>query len=463
MSTSSKSTLLTTRQPGVKTRKKSLEAINSPILSKFKPLPSIKLPVNNIDSKSKLLRSKSQEIFSKNDLLSVKENKRVKALSPVRLSKHSPHRKIRAVNRPIQVSPLSSPAALGRSTEPRRFTFGISQSLPASGGNRRESIGDYNNNWNTRNTMISLNSLGYQNNQIILPRLFDHQPVNSAISLNNKININTNMKKSKSTNNIDTTANISNINIRKDSLPKTQFRRNPSKDVLINLQTDLTSHILNERQVRSKEHFPSVKTHYSSDPKYEATKIAGVKQSVFEDYVNNVQTYTNSKNTVNAIKLSESPPVILKDIKTCHSESIKCSPSSNQIKLPSKDSTFILKTETPRSKTAFSSPKKIVHTPRVDVSNGTPVTITGRVLKTTKPIPAPAQRPASVELINNITTGSEEMKNTSKNNTSADHKNDSTDFRPKLVRSRTFDVIDTKMQNLPVVDLENEDSELTQK
>lgn len=414
----------------------------------------------------------------------------MKTLSPVLFSSSTQSSAVVASRLPQ--SSLSSPVPA--SGEPRRFSFGISKSLPPSGGNRRASLGDCNNNISNNDSGNSNSKQPYEvgtirtsnnntynnnarnnitiNNQVILPQLFN-KPTGSKqnhLYPSTYNNANNNIKKSKSTPSFqpDQQKLVNN--------PKrSKFYKSPTSVVFRERQRDLSSHILSTRHSRSSEHLPSMAPHSSKEANHQS-KFIGVKPVANSVDFRNQEYSTASTKRHPITTVSTDATMVLNDIMPHpvnrqtlkSSSSFESAPKSykqnyrnndlsdrstnigvsqtntDTFKLPNKTGNVLRRQ--PINTEAFATPKTIII--RVEVSKGTSVNVNGRTLHTKPPTEN-----------NNVVSGEgkrqspEDLRKHISNNASQ-HVSDLKGIKPKLVRSRTFDVIDTKMHNLPVVDTE---------
>ena len=387
---------------------------------KLKRLPSIRSTAGvNFSSRQNFRRSKSLEFIPKLDLSNLRNDKVIRSLSPLRYvnSKY---------NHPSKNSKGSfSPSYKSPPSQPGRFSFGASKSLPPSGGSnssrRGSSIGDCNNNG-------SLNHLQrFQHEPLVLPHLFVKSPYDNSIERNGD-SASTFIIKSKSTNNIDTKY-------------QNKFNSKSNSKKVGNSRIDLAPHVINTRKCSSNEHIPGTLYSDRSDlPKTLSTGFDKIKVTSCDDTFIRLAPLTSIKNSNKDMQATnqrrpqrggkENIARSLSYTKNSSTSFRRKTIPNDSSRMKSENIVFPSKLSEKNSKLNNKPPS----------SEAVPVTIVGRTLTSTVPV-----------------TTAWGVSNNSQMQPSCLEQNVASKFaRPKLVRNLTYDVIDTKMSNLPVIEGESE-------
>lgn len=442
------------------TKSRTDRKVSSPVMSKLKPLPSIKpSDTNKQKSRPKLSRSKSQEIISKSKLLSLKEGEPLKALSPLRLSQGQSLSTSKIGGSPLQ---QTFPA------EPRRFSFGVSKSLPPSGGNgSRRASEDFNNN--ARSSRAN-----HQNHStVVLPHLFVKPSLENKSS-SNRLNNNSNngvynknnnnstsvhqsIKKSKS----NPSFNLSDQNIKKSSVILGNISHKNSLQVT---GSDFGHPVTRTKMSKSTEYLPRVeesKVKIINNSSFNAKKSSSVNKKDVE----------SRKGTKEQPFFSPRQPIVSSFTSPWADDdpfSSSLSSTFNKLTIPKykRDSTVLPPTATSsqhrQKEDGKSTPRWCRSGPHPTHSLDPPNSQNSSHVSLGKPSGnVLLGRPAQIlsDVISSPIRSHNTISDLNKSPITLEHKRSfhRKKSKPKLMRNRTFDVIETKMQNLPVIDLENED------
>jgi len=390
-------------------------------ISKFRRLPSIRSTAGvNYSSSKKFTRSRSMDCIHNSDISYLRNDKILKSLSPI-------HYVNSRFNQPSRVpktvySPRTNNILNGQS-QPGRFSYGVSKSLPPSGGSSNNSrrgsyIGDYNNNTHPLYRAAQ--------EALVLPQLYVKSSFD-GISPRNLDSRATFIMKSRSTNSIDD----------KPRKKQNGNKQKSKKLILPQEKSALATH--NIRKCASNEHLPTAGTQ-----------------------IHDFNVHKKKQNTNDSIDRRLAPLNLARN-----SNSI----NRNRIKKPGKEN-FATAKQQPNT---YKRKPLYQENPTYRLPNRQEFNKYSRYSERPPPQPSnPSEKPPSSEAVAVTVVGRTLTSTTAHSQTTAwsDHKfmpskhfmkystinevdtkqTSVSTGKPKLTRNLTYDVIDSKMSNLPIID-----------